>query len=303
MAAGQRGAGRKSMQGVAMSGEWMGGVVRLLTFIKFSHTVFALPFALGAMLVAAGGLPGARVFGLILLAMVSARTCAMTFNRLADWEIDKLNPRTAGRHTLIRKPVAVVLFAVSAAVFVLSAWGLNPLCFALSPVALAIICFYSLTKRFTAASHFFLGLALGVSPVGAWMAVTGVLAWEPVVLAMAVLFWVAGFDLIYALQDREFDIKAGLHSLAARLSPPAVLRVARLLHLLAVAGLLGFGLAVGAGISYHVGMAAIFGILLHEHATVRVDDEAALQRAFFQNNALVGFCFLAACLTDTVVLK
>lgn len=290
------------MRNVAMPVLRTSGIARLLTFIRFSHTVFALPFALGAMLAAADGLPEFRVFGLILLAMVSARTAAMTFNRLADWEIDKQNPRTAGRHKLISKSVAMLVFVVSAAIFIVSAWQINPLCFFLSPVALLVICFYSLTKRFTVTCHFFLGLALGISPIGAWIAVTGELAWEPGVLGLAVLFWVTGFDLIYALQDSEFDKKAGLHSLAARLTPIEVLRVARVLHVLACVGLLLYGLAIGAGLGYYAFMALILAVLVHEHASVRIDDPIALQSAFFYNNALVGICFLAACLADNVLM-
>ena len=160
-----------------------GPVQRALTFIRFSHTVFALPFALGSMLAAAGGLPGWRIFGLILLAMVFARTAAMVFNRLADWEIDKLNPRTASRHQLVSRPIAIALLVLSAAGFVAVTWFINPLCFFLSPVALAIVFFYSLTKRFTVFTQFFLGLALAVSPVGAWLAVTGQFAWPPLILA------------------------------------------------------------------------------------------------------------------------
>ena len=151
-----------------------------LSFIRFSHTIFALPFALGSMFVAADGLPSFRAFALVVLAMVFARTAAMTFNRLADWEIDKRNPRTAGRHKLVSKPIAIGACVASAWLFVVTAWLINPLCFALSPVALAIIFFYSLTKRFTHGAQFFLGLALAVAPIGAWLAITGSFALPPI---------------------------------------------------------------------------------------------------------------------------
>ena len=183
-----------------------------LRFIRFSHTVFALPFALGSMLVAAHGLPGWRTAGLIVLAMVFARTAAMTFNRLADWEMDKRNPRTAGRHRLLSFRAAVVMLVVASAGFVATTAAINRLCLWLSPVALGIVFFYSLTKRFTHASQFFLGLALAVAPVGAWLAVTGAFAFPPLVLAAAVLLWVAGFDLIYAMQDVESDRADGVYS-------------------------------------------------------------------------------------------
>ena len=177
------------------------------SFIRFSHTIFALPFALGSMFVAAHGLPSFRVFALVVLAMVFARTAAMTFNRLADWEIDKRNPRTAGRHKLVSKRLAIGACLVSALLFVGTAWMINSLCFAL-PVALLIVFFYSLTKRFTHGAQFFLGLALAVAPIGAWIAVTGSFALPPLVLGASVLCWVAGFDIICATQDLEsIDVK------------------------------------------------------------------------------------------------
>ena len=189
----------------------MNSLADFLKFIRFSHTVFALPFALGAMFVAARGLPSLPTFAGILAAMVCARTAAMTFNRLADWEFDRRNPRTENRHRLVDKNIAAAWCLASAAGFILSAWTLNTLCLLLAPAALVIVFFYSLTKRFTHFAHFFLGLALSVAPVGAWIAVTGRLDFPPLVLAAAVLLWVAGFDLIYATQDYEADKREGLH--------------------------------------------------------------------------------------------
>ena len=184
-------------------------LARTLQFIRFSHTVFALPFALGSMLVAAHGLPSWRIVALILLAMVFARTAAMAFNRLADWQIDKRNPRTAARHKLVSWPAAAVLCTGCAAGFVATTALINRPCLYLSPIALFLVFFYSLTKRFTALCHFFLGIALAVSPIGAWLAVTGRLDLPPFILAAGVVFWVAGFDLIYATQDAEFDKQEG----------------------------------------------------------------------------------------------
>src|SRR4029077_14379714 len=189
---------------------------RFLTFVRFSHTIFALPFALGSMFVAAHGLPSPRIFNLIVLAMVFARTAAMTFNRLADWEIDKRNPRTEGRHRLVSKSFAMAACVSSAILFVATTWLINPLCFALSPVALAIVFFYSLTKRFTHAAHFFLGLALAVAPIGSWLAVTGEFAAPPLMLGASVLLWVAGFDIIYASQDFEVDKREGQPLMSVR---------------------------------------------------------------------------------------
>ncbi len=271
-------------------------LVRILKFIRFSHTVFALPFALGAMFVAADCWPGGWVFMLVLVAMVCARSAAMAFNRVADWEIDKKNPRTAARHKLVSRPVAIALIVVASAGFTLAAYLLNPLCFALSPVALFFILFYSLTKRFTSLAHFFLGLALAISPVGGWLAVTGAFSLPPLVLAVAVLLWVAGFDLIYALLDREFDRQAGLHSMAARMPAGKVLMLSRLLHLGAFLGLLAFGYTAGLDLPYFLAMAAIAVTLCLEHFNLDPANQASLQKAFFRDNAIVGLIFFCGCL-------
>ena len=271
-----------------------------LKFIRFSHTVFALPFALGAMFVAAGGLPPFSVFLGILAAMVCARTAAMTFNRLADWEFDRRNPRTEDRHRLVGKSAAVIWCLAASAGFILSAWSLNPLCLLLSPVALGIVFFYSLTKRFTHFAHFFLGLALSAAPVGAWMAVTGTWDFPPLVLAAAVLFWVAGFDLIYATQDYEVDRREGLHSLVVRLGVRGAMKLAILLHVLALAGLLGFGFAAGAGVVYFASLGIVTAALLYEHIEARRGDIASINRAFFHANTIVGVAFVAGTFLDHI---
>ena len=264
-----------------------------LRFIRFSHTVFAMPFALGAMLVAARGLPSAKVSGLIVLAMVFARTAAMLFNRIADWEMDKRNPRTAGRHKLLPKPAAIALLVVSSAAFIATTWWINLLCLILSPVALAMIFVYSLTKRFTHFSHFFLGLALAVSPVGAWLAVTGAFAWPPLILALAVLVWVAGFDIIYATQDHDFDRAEGLHSLVVKMGIPRALALAKILHTSAFVLLAGFGWLSGLHAAYWIALVPIAAALVYEHRSVRRLDVAAINRAFFLSNAFVGLVFVA----------
>ena len=275
---------------------------RLLAFIRFSHTIFALPFALGSMFVAARGWPKPETFGLILAAMVLARTAAMTFNRLADWEIDQKNPRTAGRHLLISRVGAIVLLAVSSFGFVAVAFFINRLCFALSPVALAIVFFYSLTKRFTSFTHLFLGLALAVSPVGAWLAVRGRFDVQPLILALAVLFWVAGFDLIYALQDAEFDRASGLNSLVVRLGAGKSLAWAQRFHFAMWLLLAAFGASCGLGFLFYAGLALIFAALVYEHFTARRMDVRAINRAFFQSNAFVGFVFVLTVFADRCVL-
>ena len=274
---------------------------RFLGFIRFSHTVFALPFALGSMAVAAGGWPGWWVVGLVLLAMVFARTAAMAFNRIADWEIDKRNPRTAGRHRLVRRSTAVVGCVVSSGLFVVVAGLLNPICLWLSPVALGLVFFYSLTKRFTHAAQFFLGLALAVAPVGAWLAVTGSLAWPPLVLALGVLLWVAGFDMIYATQDVEVDRREGLRSMVVWLGVPRALVVARWLHAGTWVALAGFGWLAGLGWIYGAGMVAILGWLFYEHRVARTGDLGRINAAFFAANAWIGGIWLVAVWVDVFV--
>jgi 4-hydroxybenzoate polyprenyltransferase len=273
-------------------------VADALQFIRFSHTIFALPFALGSMLVAAGGAPSLRTVGLILLAMVLARTAAMIFNRLADWEIDQRNPRTAARHRLMSKSAATTVLIFSAAGFIATTWFINLLCFLLSPVALAIVFFYSLTKRFTHAAQFFLGLALSVSPMGAWFAVTGRWSWIPCLLALAVLVWVAGFDTIYATQDHEIDRKEGLYSLVVGLGVPKALRLAKALHLTAFAALGAFGWAAQLRWPYWIGLFPIAAALIFEHRSASRLDTAGINRAFFLSNAVVGAVFVAAIAFD-----
>lgn len=276
---------------------------RFLSFIRFSHTIFALPFALGSMFVAADGLPSFRAFALVVLAMVFARTAAMTFNRLADWEIDKRNPRTAGRHKLVSKPVAIGACAVSALLFVVTAWLINPLCFALSPVALAIVFFYSLTKRFTHGAQFFLGLALAVAPIGAWLAVTGSFALPPIALGASVLCWVAGFDIIYATQDLEVDKHEGLRSIVVALGLPRALALATLLHAFALAGFLIFGAMARLGPIYFVGLGLVGAGLVYEHFLASKGTIAAINKAFFQVNAAVSAIFVLTTLADRLLTR
>jgi 4-hydroxybenzoate polyprenyltransferase len=271
---------------------------RALTFIRFSHTIFALPFALGSMIVAANGFPSLRLILLIVLAMVFARTAAMIFNRLADWQIDQENPRTAARHRLIPRQFATALLIISSILFVLVTWQINAVCFALSPAALGIVFLYSLTKRFTDFSHFFLGLALAISPIGAWLAVRGRVDLPPLILAFAVLCWVAGFDLIYATQDEEFDRRAGLHSLVVRWGPRRALIVAQCLHLIMWFDLVIFGVVARLGAAFWWGTALILCALFYEHRSARQSDPVALNRAFFASNAFVSFIFVGSLILD-----
>jgi 4-hydroxybenzoate polyprenyltransferase len=278
-----------------------GALVRFLRLIRFSHTIFALPFALGALIVAADGLPSLRTFLLVMLCMVFARTAAMLFNRLVDWSLDQRNPRTASRHLLISKLGAQALLVLSSAGFVLAAAAINELTFLLAPTALAIIFFYSITKRFTSATHFFLGMALAIAPVGAWIAQTARVDLAPLVLAAGVLCWVAGFDLIYATQDYDFDRREGIRSLVVRLGITRSLRLAQVLHLLTFLAFIVFGLVAKLGAVYYCAMLVVAATLFYEHKTATKLDLAEINRAFFQSNAFVSAVFFVAVCADRLI--
>jgi len=273
-------------------------ITRFLQLIRFSHTVFALPFALGALLVAANGRPTLRTSLLVLACMVLARTAAMLFNRLCDWSTDQKNPRTATRHRLLEKWIVWVLLATSALGFLIASAAINRATGLLAPVALLIIFFYSLTKRFTSATHFFLGLALGVAPAGAWIAQTGRLDLPPLLLGAGVLCWVAGFDLIYATQDVDFDRREGLRSLVVKLGVAESLRLAQWLHFLMFLALIAFGFMAKLGTAYYAAMPLVAAALFYEHRCARKLDLAGINRAFFQSNAFVGAIFVVAVAVD-----
>ncbi|MBN2505646.1 MAG: UbiA family prenyltransferase [Verrucomicrobia bacterium] len=295
----------------------MGRVVGALgtwaEFVKFAHTVFALPFALAAMVVAARrmdppGWPGWRVFGLILGAMVCARTCAMAFNRIVDRRYDAANPRTAGRALpsgAVSLAAAWVVWGLGAAGLVAAAALLNPVCFYLSPVALVAVCFYSLTKRFTDYTHVFLGVALALAPVGSWLAVRGeAVTWfelaQMSLLAVAVVFWLVGFDIIYALQDYEFDRAHGLHSLVVGWGPKNALDAAFLSHLLMWLLLAVFGLLCRFRLAYLAGLFLILGSLLLEHWLARRRSLKWINVSFFRMNALISMVFVLATTAEVV---
>jgi len=277
-----------------------GWISRFLRLIRFSHTIFALPFALAALVVAANGRPSLRTFLLVIICMVCARTAAMLFNRIVDWSLDQRNPRTASRHLLVSKLSAVVLLIVASAAFLVAASAINRLTFILAPVALALIFFYSVTKRFTNATHFFLGLALAIAPVGAWIAQKGMIDIAPVVLGAGVVCWVAGFDLIYATQDYDFDRREGIRSLVVKLGITRSLRLAQLLHLLTFVALIGFGYVASLSALYFWSMPLIAAALVYEHRTEK-RDLAGINRAFFQSNAFVSAVFLIAVCLDRLV--
>jgi 4-hydroxybenzoate polyprenyltransferase len=281
------------------------------SFVRFPHTAFALPFALAAMAVAARdnrGWPGWRTFGLVLAAMVCARTCAMAFNRIVDRKFDALNPRTASRHLpagQISLFSAWLLCLLSGAGLIAASHFLNPLCFYLSPVALVVICFYSLTKRFTDYTHVFLGLALALAPVGAWLAVKGANVsvleiFQMTALALAVVLWLVGFDIIYSLQDYEFDKAHGLHSLVVAWGQKNAQAAAFLAHMAMCGLLLAFGLLCRFRIAYLVGWMIIVGCLVLEHWIARRRSLNWINVAFFRLNAVVSAVFLIVTVAEVV---
>jgi len=281
---------------------FLGAIVTFGRMVKFSHTVFALPFALAATAIAARGhgITFAQVAA-ILVAMAGARTAAMGFNRIADRAIDGKNPRTAGREIPTGKVsllAASVLTATSAAVFVTAAASLGTLCLALSPAVLVLVLGYSFTKRFTWLCHLFLGLAIGIAPAGAWIAVRGELAAPAVWLVIAVATWIGGFDILYALADRDFDRKAGIYSIPARFGVPASLVISAVMHAVTAAALIAAGRAAGLGVIYFLGVAVVGAIFIYEHAIVRPSDLSRLNVAFFNLNGYVSVAYLAATLVQ-----
>jgi len=273
----------------------------LLEMIKFEHTLFALPFALTAALVAVQGVPSWRQLGWLLVAMVGARSSAMTFNRIVDIEYDRRNPRTAGRALpagVVTTAQAWLFTLATAGLLVLAAWQLNPLALWLSPVALAIVWGYSFTKRFTRLSHLVLGLSLGIAPSAAWIALTGKLPLPPIILTLAVICWTAGFDIIYACQDVEFDRRVGLYSIPSRLGLGPALLSSALLHLLAFAGLVAFGALAGLHYGYFAALLPIGALLIYQHRIVRPDDLSRLNAAFFTANGAISLLLLVGACVD-----
>jgi 4-hydroxybenzoate polyprenyltransferase len=265
------------------------------SFVRVSHSVFALPFALaGALLAAQRTVVTWGTIAWILAAMVAARSAAMGFNRLVDARMDALNPRTANREIprgAMSMREATVFVIVSSAAFVFASWRLNPLCFALSPVALAIVFWYSLAKRFTMWTQLFLGLAMAVAPVGGWLAVGGRGGWEPWLLAAAIGAWVGGFDVLYACQDLEFDRAHGLRSIPVRFGVRTSLAISRVMHVVAVMCLVALAVVTPLGGVYLAGVAAVAAMLVYEQSLVRADDLSQVKRAF-DLNGYVGILYV-----------
>ena len=276
----------------------------ILEMIKFEHTIFALPFAFTGALLALGSLPSLNQTAWIIAAMVGARSAAMGFNRWADRDIDAANPRTRTRALPLGlvSPGQVVLFIIaSSALLVLAAYMLNPLSFALSPAALAVVFFYSYTKRFTFLSHAFLGLAIAGAPVGAWIAVTGRFELPALVLGLAVLFWLVGFDILYALQDLEFDRAAGLHSVPQRFGVRTSLRISRAAHLVTMLLLFWVYSLLPVGLLYLAGVVVALGLIIYEHSLVREQDLSKLNIAFFNMNGYISVTIFVFTLLDVLL--
>ena len=276
----------------------------ILDMIKFEHTIFALPFAIMSAFLASDGLPPLGKCGWILAAMVGARSCAMAFNRLVDAKIDGENPRTTMRAIpagLISTGSAWIFTVVSATLLVASAYQLDPLAFALSPLALGITLGYSYTKRFTLLSHFWLGLSLSIAPVGAWIAIKGSFDWIPMLLGLCVLLWTAGFDIIYACQDFEFDRKNRLHSVPARFGIRWALWFSSALHLITVSILVGLAVLPNLGALYLIGVGVVTLILIYEHAIVRPNNLSRVNLAFFTLNGMVSLVLSVLSVADLLM--
>ena len=286
---------------------WFNKVHDLLEMIKFSHTVFAFPFALMGVVfasLASGRAPTAGQVFWVCLAMVGARTAAMSLNRIIDAGIDKDNPRTAGRHIpagRISRLEAWLFVTAAVALLLLSAWMLNPLCFYLAPVALGFFVLYAYCKRFTSFAHIVLGICLAAAPIGAWIALRGDVGWPVLVLGVAVLFWVAGFDIFYSLQDVEYDRSKGLHSIPVLLGVKNAILLGKVFHGLMVAFLLIIPLGLPLGWIYYLGLAVVSGLIAYEHQLVKPDDLSRLDAAFFNMNGYISVTIFLFTLVDALV--
>jgi 4-hydroxybenzoate polyprenyltransferase len=275
-----------------------------LEMIKFSHTIFALPFALTGALMAAGGLPTAAQLFWIIMAMIGARTAAMGLNRLIDANIDARNPRTAGRAIpagLIGKDFTLVFIISSLALLLVAAAQLNPLCLKLAPLAVFFLVLYSYCKRFTALAHVVLGICLAAAPIGAWIAIRGTIDPPALILGSIVLFWVAGFDILYALQDLEFDRQAGLHSIPVTLGVNGSLWAARLFHLTMLLLLVWLFTSMQLGGFFIAGIVVVTAMLLYEHWLLRSGDLTKLDAAFFNMNGYISVAILVFTALEVLV--
>jgi len=279
-------------------------VSNYLSLVKFSHTVFALPFALLGYFLAVKKTEANfdwKILGLIVLCMVFARSAAMAFNRLIDLDVDKDNPRTAIREIpsgIISKGSALVFVVANSLLFITATFFINRLCFYLSPVALLVILGYSFTKRFTFLCHLILGLGLSLAPIGAWLAVTGAFSLLPILFSFAVLFWVSGFDIIYSLQDEAFDKSKGLYSIPAALGTNKALLLSSVFHFFSASFILAAGIISHSGIYYWIATIVFTGLLLYQHSLVKQNDLSKVNLAFFTTNGIASIVFAALAIAD-----
>lgn len=275
-----------------------------LRMIKFSHSIFALPFALTSTLIASRGIPQGRVLFWIIVAMVSARTAAMGLNRIIDKDIDMANPRTAGREIpsgKVRPAEAIFFVIISFFLFILSASMLNPLCLKLAPIAMAFIILYSYTKRFTWLSHFILGVTISAAPLGAWIAVKGSLDTRIILLGLAVVFWLAGFDILYALQDIDFDRSYGLFSIPSRFGIKRSIMVSRFCHAITWGLLVLSGIIFHMSYLYYLGMMITALLFIYEHSLIKPDDLSKLDMAFFNMNGYISITVFLFTFLDLII--
>jgi 4-hydroxybenzoate polyprenyltransferase len=284
-----------------------GKLTSLLEMIKFSHTVFAFPFALMGVVLASLANGTAPTFGQIFwvcIAMIGARTGAMGLNRIIDARIDADNPRTAERHLpagRVSSGEAWLMVLGAFTLLLIAAWMLNPLCLKLSPIAIFFLVLYSYCKRFTSMAHIVLGICLAAAPVGAWIALRGDIGWPVMVLGLAVLFWVAGFDIFYALQDYEFDREKGLFSIPSRFGVERSFQITRVFHIIMILLLLLLSFSPGLGVIYLIGVLVVAGLLVYEHTLVRPDDLSLLDAAFFNMNGYISVTIFLFTLADALV--
>ena len=275
----------------------MKSVSNYLSLIKFSHTIFAMPFAVIGFLLAivlTHSSFNIKLFGLVILCMIFARSAAMAFNRYIDREFDKANPRTVIREIpagIIAARSALLFVIISSVLFIVTTWFINPICFYLSPVALLVILGYSYTKRFTALCHLVLGIGLSLAPIGAWLAVTGKFDLLPLLFSFTVFFWVSGFDIIYALQDEEFDRSKELHSIPVMLGKKGALMLSRVLHLFSASLVIYAGIYADFDLWYWVGTAAFIGLLIYQHTLVKPHDLSRVNLAFGTTNGIASVIF------------
>ena len=275
-----------------------------LDMIKWEHSFLTLPFGLTGAVLAANGIPSLRTLGWICVAMVAARSAAMAFNRLVDAEIDALNPRTATRALpagLLTRRFVLGFTLAAGALLLFAAWHLNPLAFRLSPLALLIVCAYSYSKRFTRWAHLFLGLAMGIAPAAAWIAVRGTLDPRILIVTAAVMFWGGGFDILYSCQDWQYDVASGLHSIPRAFGIAGALRLSRLFHLIAFACFVGMLFSFGLGAVATAGVIVTGAALFYEHTLVRADDLSKINAAFFTTNGFISMLILLAVAVDRVL--